>query len=168
MQYTQYSTTNKNNQTIFASKTVLPYLYAPVGVVGLSASGRHKTAPNTRPRFRRVDPGVPVDAERSDDLGKALSRGLAAKTRHPVPGWAADTLHATNREGCLLSHQRKSFPTSCHSAYYSVLISTGLRPQGAAPPGPESNNAYHFRRPCTTIEIIPSDGKPIVFAHTIA
>ena len=91
MQYTQYSTTNKNNQTIFASKTVLPYLYAPVGVVGLSASGRHKTAPNTRPRFRRVNPGVNMDAERSDDLGKVLSRGLAAKTQHPVPGWAADT-----------------------------------------------------------------------------
>ena len=168
MQYTQYSTTNKNNQTIFASKTVLPYLYAPVGVVGLSASGRHKTAPNTRPRFRRVNPGVTVDAERSDDLGKALSRGLAAKTRHPVPGWATVTCTRRIRKDVSFSHQRKGFPTSCRSAYYSVLISTGFRSQGAAPPGQESDNAYHFRRPCTTIEIIPSGGKPIVFAHAKA
>ena len=45
---------------IFASKTVLPYLYVPVVLMGHSASGRHKTAPNTQPWFRRVNPGVTI------------------------------------------------------------------------------------------------------------
>ena len=131
MQYTQYSTTNKNNQTIFASKTVLPYLYAPVGVVGLSASGRHKTAPNTRPRFRRVDPGVTVDAERSDDLGKALSRGLAAKTQNHVPGWAADTCTRRFGKGVSSPISAKASP---HLAVRLIIIF--LFRQASGPKGP--------------------------------
>ncbi len=131
MQYTQYSTTNMNNQMIFASKTVLPYLYAPVGVVGLSASARHKTAPHTRPRFRRVNPSVTVDVERSDDLGKALCGGLAAKTQHPVPGWAADT--CTRRTGTGVSS-----PISANASPHLAvrLIIQFLFLQASGPTGP--------------------------------
>ncbi len=95
---------------------------------------------NTKGCARPISCGT-VEVKRSDELGKALSCGLAAKTQHRVPGWAADTCTRRIGKGVSPPLSAKASPHLAIRLIIQFLFRQASGPKG--PPLRDRNRTTH-------------------------